>query len=226
MNSDRPTVALIHASPASVAPAQAAFADEFPDARLWNLLDDRLVVDADRAGGLTAALHDRMSTLIRYAVDGGARAVQLSCSMYGPAAVAASAQHPVPVLASDQAMFEQVAASGAGRVGVLGSLSSAAADSAGRLRAALAESSPHTVVTWRGVEGASAAANAHDMELLTKLMEAAAQELAAEVDLIVLAQYSLAPTLAAVAAASPVPVLSPPHLAASSLRDRLVGSAT
>ena len=226
MNNDRPTVALIHASSASVAPAQAAFADDFPDAQLWNLLDARLVVDADRAGGLTPALHDRMSTLIRYAVEAGAQAVQLSCSMYGPVAVAASTQHPVPVLASDQAMFEQVAASGAGRVGVLGSLSSAAADSAGRLRAALAESSPDTVVAWRGVEGASAAANAHDLELLTKLMEAAAQALAAEVDLIVLAQYSLAPTLAAVAAASPVPVLSPPHLAASSLRDRLVGSAT
>jgi hypothetical protein len=62
------------------------------------------------------------------------------------------------------------------------------------------------------------------MELLTKLMEAAAQELAAEVDLIVLAQYSLAPTLAAVAAATAVPVLSPPHLAASTLRDRLARS--
>lgn len=226
MNNDRPIVALIHASPASVAPAQAAFAAEFPTAQLWNLVDDRLVVDADRAGGLTPALHDRMSTLIRYAVEGGAHAVQLSCSMYGPVAVAASAQHAVPVLASDQAMFEQVAASGAGRVGVLGSLSSAAADSAGRLRAALGERSPATVVTWRAVEGASAAANAHDLELLTKLMEAAGQELATEVDLIVLAQYSLAPTLVAVAAASPVPVLSPPHLAASSLRDRLVGSAT
>jgi hypothetical protein len=88
----------------------------------------------------------------------------------------------------------------------------------------LAESSPHTVVTWRGVERASAAANAHDVELLTKLMEEAAQELAAEVDLIVLAQYSLAPTLAAVAAATAVPVLSPPHLAASTLRDRLARS--
>ena len=42
--------------------------------------------DADAAGGLTPALRDRMSTLIRYAVDGGADAVLLSCSMYGPVA--------------------------------------------------------------------------------------------------------------------------------------------
>ena len=57
-----------------------------PRGRLWHLLDNRLVTDADAAGGLTPALHDRMSSLIQYAVDGGADAVQLSCSMYGPVA--------------------------------------------------------------------------------------------------------------------------------------------
>ena len=109
MSDQRPTVALIHASPASVAPAMAAFAEEFPDANLWNLLDDRLVVDADAAGGLTPALRERMTTLIKYAVDGGADAVQLSCSMYGPVAVDAAGSDRFTVLASDQAMFDHVA---------------------------------------------------------------------------------------------------------------------
>jgi hypothetical protein len=52
-------------------------------------------------------------------------------------------------------------------------------------------------------------------------MAAAAAKAGADVDLIVIAQYSLAPSLDAVAAVSPVPVLSPPHLAASTLRERL-----
>ena len=66
-------------------------------------------MDADARRRTHPALHDRMSTLIQYAVDGGADAVQLSCSMYGPVAVDAAAAQPVPVLASDQAMFEHVA---------------------------------------------------------------------------------------------------------------------
>ena len=124
MNNDRPIVALIHASPASVAPAQAAFAAEFPTAQLWNLVDDRLVVDADRAGGLTPALHDRMSTLIRYAVEGGAHAVQLSCSRYGPVAVAAHLapylpNHPLLDQAGPESGVGPISAAPFGSAGVL-----------------------------------------------------------------------------------------------------------
>ena len=52
-------------------------------------------------------------------------------------------------------------------------------------------------------------------------MVTAAQAIAPDVDLVVIAQYSLAPTLPAIQAAVSVPVLSPPHLAASTLRDKL-----
>ncbi len=136
--SDRPSPSSTPAPP-SVAPAQAAFADEFPDAELWHLLDDRLVMDADAAGGLTPALRDRMSTLIQYAVDGGADAVQLSCSMYGPVAVDAQRPQPRarcwPRTRRCSTTSRRCARSS---VGVLGSLESAAADSAERLAAALA----------------------------------------------------------------------------------------
>jgi hypothetical protein len=225
MSSPRPTVALIHASPASVPPAHEAFSTAFPEAELWNLLDDRLVVDADRAGGLTPELHERMSTLIRYALDGGAAAVQLSCSMYGPVAVDAATDAGVPILASDQAMFEQVAAMGVDNVGVLGSLESAAQDSAERLRLHLAESSPGTAAVPAVADGAAAAADAGDLERLAERMVSAAASMAETVDVIVIAQYSLAPTLPAVQASVPVPVLSPPHLAAARLRELLRGSA-
>jgi len=71
------------------------------------------------------------------------------------------------------------------------------------------------------VTAAAAAASAGDLEQLTSLIAAAAVKAAADVDLIVLAQYSLAPALSGVAAAVDVPVLSPPHLAAASLARRL-----
>ena len=79
MSGGPPTVALVHATPAAMAPARSAFADRFPQARLWNLLDDRLISEAEATGGLTPALRHRMQTLIRHAVDGGADAVLLSC---------------------------------------------------------------------------------------------------------------------------------------------------
>lgn len=212
-----PTVALIHASEASMAPAAQAFATEFPEAQLWHLLDSRLVSDADRAGGITPELHARMTALIEYAVRGGADAVQLSCSMYGPVGADAAAVQPVIVLASDQAMFERVVLLAPARVGVLGSLGSAVSDSATRLRDSLATAGVDATVVERVVTGAADAANAGRLEDLEALMVAAATEMSGQVDLIVLAQYSLAPTVAAVQAAVPLPVLSPPHLAAATL---------
>jgi hypothetical protein len=108
MTDRSPTVALIHATPASMAPAHGAFADRFPQARLWNILDDRLITEAEAAGGLTPPLRNRMRSLIRYAADGGADAVMLTCSLYGPVAIEEAATSPRPVLASDQALFDAV----------------------------------------------------------------------------------------------------------------------
>ncbi|MFE7224325.1 hypothetical protein ACFU7D_06045 [Nocardioides sp. NPDC057577] len=217
----RPTVALIHASQASLAPADAAFGDEFPEAKLWHLLDNRLVSDAEAAGGLTEELRARMSTLIQYAVDGGADAVQLSCSMYGPVAHDVAAHQPVTVLASDQAMFDHVVALRPGRITVLASLGQAAADSAQRLGDWLAAAGVASEIEPVLVRGAAAAASAGDLDELTRLMAAEAVTAARSAEVIVLAQYSLAPALAGIAAVVDVPVLSAPHLAAGSLASRL-----
>ena len=95
-----PTVAVINATNASVAPAKAAIAEGFPEARVWSLLDDRLVSDAEAAGGLTPDLSARMASLIDYAVKGGADAVLLSCSMYGPVVQQQRQASPIPMLSS------------------------------------------------------------------------------------------------------------------------------
>jgi Asp/Glu/hydantoin racemase len=219
MSSTSPLVAIIHATPATFGPVETAFTQEFPGAQLWHLLDDRLVTDADRAGGLTPALHARMGTLIEYAVSGGAEAVQLACSMYGPVAAARAVDSPVPVLAADQAMFDDVAARAPRRVVVLASLESAAADSVERLRTTVGGA----VVEARVVPGARDAVAAGDHAALVAVLSDALRALGDDVDVVVLAQYSLTPVVAELRALTGVPVLSGPHLAAVTLSRRLGG---
>jgi Asp/Glu/hydantoin racemase len=221
-----PVVALIHATPAAMAPARVAFDERFPAARLWNLLDDRLIGEAEAAGGVTAPLRHRMDTLIRHAVGGGADAVLLSCSMYGPVAVDAAAGYPVPVLASDQALFDAVAElveRGATRVAVLGPIAAGTGDTVARLRDRLAGLDRQARVTGSVVAGVR---EAGDRERFDRLVVDAARAVEADADLIVLGQFSLAPATPAVAAAVGVPVLSPPHLAADVLRARLADRTT
>ena len=223
MTPPSPTVALIHATPASMPPAHGAFAQRFPEARLWNLLDDRLIAEAEAAGGLTAPLRRRMWTLIDHAVDGGADGVLLSCSMYGPVVTDAAGAYRVPVLASDQALFEAVAAQvrdhGARRVAVLGPIRAGVDDTVARLRDRLDADGSVVAITGTVVDGVHQAAG--DPARLCRLVADEARWIASDADVIVLGQFSISPAQQAVQAAVGVPVLSPPHLAADALRDRL-----
>jgi hypothetical protein len=218
-----PTVAMIHATPAAIAPAVAAFGECFPEAGLWHLLDDRLVSDAEQAGGLLPRLRRRMLSLIGHAVSGGADGVLLTCSMYGPVARLAGQLWERPVAGSDEAVHERVAAERPARVALLGSLEPAVADSVARLREVLAarQAGPGTEVVGVLCPGAAAAARDGDGPALLASLRAAALPLAGRVDLVLLGQYSLTGVHAELEAALGVPVWSPPHVAAELLRRRL-----
>lgn len=214
-------VALVHATPASMGPARDAFAEAYPQATLWNLLDDRLIGQAEAAGGVTVALRDRMASLIRYAIDGGADAVLLSCSMYGPVAHEIAATATVPVLASDQALFDAVAGTDARRIAVLGPVPTGVEDTVARLKQRLADD---RAIDGAVVEGAREATTAGDPQALERTVSAAARSAARTSDLVVLGQFSISPALRAARAVSGVPVLSPPHLAAEAIRSALAGA--
>jgi hypothetical protein len=201
------TVAFIHATQASIAPTVEAFGRDFPEAEPWHLLDDRLATDADAAGGLTPPLRQRMRSLIRHAVTGGAQAVQLCCSIYGPVA---TEPWDVPVVGSDEQMFREVAWSKPARVGVLASMAASAEDTVRRLT----EASPGTEVI--GIPALDAATTG------LVALEAAARPHVGEIGLFVIAQYSLSPAQPALEENLGVPVLSPPVLAARDLRRRLI----
>lgn len=216
---DGPTVAMVHATPAAIGPSVAAFAERFPEAGLWHLLDDRLVSDAEHAGGLVAPLRRRMLSLIGHAVAGGADGVLLTCSMYGPVAGIAGQLWDLPVSGSDEAMFERVATERPAGVAVLGSLEPAVADSAERLGRVLAGSG--TEVLGVLCPGAAAAATAGDGPALLAALRSAAKPLAGEVDLFLLGQYSLTSARGELQAALGAPVWSPPHVAADAMARRL-----
>jgi aspartate/glutamate racemase len=214
-----PTVALIHATPMAMAPARDAFGDRFPQARLWNLLDDLLISQAQEAGAVTSPLRVRMERLIEHAISGGADAVLLTCSMYGPVAHDVVESAHVPVLASDDALFAAVAGQRPRRVAVLGPNRAGLDDSVARLRSHLgADAAEVTAVV---VEGAAGAASAGDLAELERLVTAVARTVEGSADVIVLGQFSLSPAAGAVAAAVSVPVLSPAHLAAEALQASL-----
>src|SRR3954452_4658516 len=134
-----PLVALVSAVPAPIPPAVAALEEAMPAARVWNILDDRLIDDANEAGKVTGALEARMRRLIDHATQEGADGVLLTCSLYGFVARKAAQQATVPVLGPDDAAFEAVRTAGYSSIFLVSTVELALADSATRLREHLGE---------------------------------------------------------------------------------------
>lgn len=102
-----PKIALVHALRASIDPISLAFAEGWPEARPFNLMDDALLADADAAGGLTGDIRRRIQALAHYAVVAGAKAVLFTGSAFGPAIDEVAKDLPVPVLKPYDAMLEE-----------------------------------------------------------------------------------------------------------------------
>ncbi|MFC5947496.1 hypothetical protein ACFQH9_04305 [Pseudonocardia lutea] len=211
-----PKIALISAVPAAIAPAEAALRAALPDAVVWNILDDRLLADADSRGGLDDVLRLRMQRLIAHAVAEDVDGVLLTCSLYGP--VAQQTDAAVPVMAPDEAAFADIAAAGHASVLVLASFDNARDDSVQRLEAAVRAAGVTVRVTGRSVPAAMTASRAGDQGALVTALVEACVDRPADVDAVFLAQYSLAPAGDALQQTIGLPVLSGPKSAAAALR--------
>ncbi|MDX3100914.1 hypothetical protein [Nonomuraea angiospora] len=213
-----PRIALISATPVAMTPAEEAIIAELPEAETWHLLDDRLLADAERAGGVDEKLRDRMEALIGIAVAGGAHAVLLTCSQYGAVAHERrfASDSPVPIFGSDDGAFAEVTELAPRNLLVVASLGSAATDTKRRLGRALTEAGVECTVETRVT---ATSGHGDGVARLSPLPDDASDTY----DAVLLAQYSLAPVARALRAELDIPVISPPTAAATALRKRLTG---
>jgi len=208
-------IALIHALSHSVAPINAAFERDWPEAVRMNLLDDSLSADLARGGrGLDAAMHERFQRLAQYAVDTGAEGILFTCSAFGPCIEAVARRHAgIPVLKPNEAMVAE-AAQGQGKLGLIATF------------AATLVSMPPEFPTGIELEpalaeGALDALNAGDMERHDALIAAQAVALRERgCTRIALAQFSMARARDACMQASGLPVLTTVDSAVRALRLR------
>lgn len=219
----RPLVALIHAVPSGARIAQQAFAREFPEARLWNVLDDRLLDDARDAGGLTDALRRRMLHLIDHVMDAGAQGLLLTCSSYGEVVDTARSLWTVPILKSDEAMFKAALSGSYDRIAVAASTPPAVPAAVTQLRALVPlvrNGRPLEITTALSEAAAVADTPEATATCLADALRATGDDTAQAV---LLAQYSLTPARDALAELTGLPVLDGAGAAARELRALLLG---
>jgi len=209
-------IALIHALRHSIDPAEEAFRRLWPQAGLVNILDDSLSNDLARQGGLTPQMTERFLLLARYAVDNGANGILFTCSAFGPCIDACKvALAPLPVLKPNEAMIDDAIAAGS-PIGLLATFAPTLETMPGEFTAVASS----TTIVPQLAAGALDALNAGEPIRHDELAATAAARLK-HCEIIALAQFSLARSAAAVAAASGRPVLTTPDSAVKRLRSLL-----
>jgi hypothetical protein len=105
-----PRIFLVHAVDVSLAPASSSFKRLWPEANVINLLDESLAADILIDGKVTDRIIDRFAQLGRYCVSAGAHAILFTCSAFGQAIEPLKAQHKIPILTPNEALFEEMLA--------------------------------------------------------------------------------------------------------------------
>jgi len=206
----------------AIPPIQHAFKEDWPEAQLSNLLDDDLMPAYTREGGLTPHITERICALALYAARTGADGILFTCSVFPQAEDMAKQLVRVPLLKPDEAMIAAALDAGS-RVGVVATNPPAAPAAAAQIEAGAKARGVRIQVIQSVADGAFAIGNAGDRVTHDRMVVEAAERIADRVDVLCLAQVSMALARGAVQERVKVPVLTSPATAVARLK-RLLDS--
>ncbi len=206
-------LALIHTSP-TLTPLFSQLCDEWlGGVSIFHMVDESLIQDTIENDKLRKITMRRLLRMIESAADAGADAVLVTCSSIGPAVTAAQALFDIPIIRVDEAMAEVAIAQGK-RIGVLATLRTTLEPTLALVRGKAAASGKEVTIVDHLCQGAFEAVLSGDTATHDRIVSAALLDLANRVDVIVLAQASMARVVATLPPGSlHVPVISSPTLA-------------
>lgn len=209
----RKTLGLVHTS-ATLVPVFAQLCKEkLPGVNVFNIADDSLVKGIIASGSLTAQIFRRVASYLESAESAGADYIMVTCSSIGPAVEAAAKFIAVPVLRVDQPMADKAVQTGK-RIGVIATLATTLEPTADLISRRAASAGRQIELTSRLCEGAFDALMNGDAAQHDALVTGALKKMARQVEVVVLAQASMARVVEGWADADKrVPILASPPLA-------------
>jgi len=219
-----PRIALIHALRESQVPAWNAFAAGWPEAKIFNVLDDSLPLDLTAEGELTQGIIERFRTLGNYAANAGTRtekthAILFTCSAFGPALDTVKREQSIPVLRPNEAAFEAALASGQ-RIALMTTFAGSMPPLVQEINAMARERNLAPTITTIVAEGALPALQSGNADEHDRIAARTAATLT-DIDVLVLCQFSLARAAKVIAPVAGRTVLTTPDSAVAKLKHLL-----
>jgi Asp/Glu/hydantoin racemase len=218
---ERKQLGLLHTSATLVPVFEQLCKARLPAVSVFNLVDDSLIKDVIRHGELRTQTARRVVQHVAAAEDAGAGFILVTCSSIGPAVEMAAGLASVPVLRVDQPMADRAVMMGR-RIGVVATLRTTLEPTTDLIRRRAAVLGNDISLVSRLCDGAFDALMSGDASTHDALVALALRELAGEVDVIALAQASMARVVETLPEAERhVPILTSPPLAIEYLAEKL-----
>ncbi|HUP78449.1 MAG TPA: aspartate/glutamate racemase family protein [Pirellula sp.] len=204
---------LVHTSATLVPLFEQLCKSKLPGVSVSNMVDDSLIKDVIANGCLCPPTAKRVIQLVAAAEAAGAEYILVTCSSIGRAVETAAGLSRVPVLRVDRPMAEKAVAMGQ-RIGVIATVQTTLEPTSDLIQRCADEKGKDIKLTMRLCEGAFEALMNGDGEKHDSMVKAALRELMTEVDVITLAQASMARVVDALPDAEKrVQILASPPLA-------------
>jgi Asp/Glu/hydantoin racemase len=216
------TLGLIHTSATLVPVFQQLCTQYLPGVSVFNIVDDSLIKNVISCGELKPATAKRVVEYAGSAAAAGADFIMYTCSSIGAAVEMAAQLSNVPVLRVDQPMADKAVQSGK-RIGVIATLPTTLEPTSDLVRRRAAAAGKEIELTSKLCEGAFEALMSGDAATHDQKVAAALKELVQQVDVIVLAQASMARVVDTLSEEDKrVPILSSPSVAVQHLASILL----
>ena len=214
-------ICLIHTAPLMVQLFTPLCRDRLPDVKITQIINESRIKDTIEAGRVRQPTIDALITFAEASFKMGTELVMVTCSSIGPAVDLIQSRFEKPVLRVDEPMAEAAVARGR-RIGVAATLRTTLEPTAELLRRKAREAGKQVELIECLCEGAFEAVLAGDAQTHDALVSKAMINRLADVDVIVLAQASMARVADQLPPeALTAPVLSSPALAMDYVRERL-----
>lgn len=214
-------ICLIHTAPLMVQLFTPLCRDWLPDVKVTQIINESMIKDTIEAGHVRQPTIDALLAFAEASFKMGTELVMVTCSSIGPAVDLIQSRFEKPVLRVDEPMAEAAVARGR-RIGVAATLHTTLEPTSDLLRRKAREAGKEVELVECLCEGAFEAVMAGDADLHDALVSKAMINRLGDVDVIVLAQASMARVADALPPeALTAPVLSSPGLAMEHVRERL-----
>ena len=201
--------------------AVRAFAVEWPQARVSNLLDDSLFAWVREAGGVVPEMYDVFRNLTRHMIGRGADGILFTCSAFRQVIDACIGEFEVPILKPNDAMIDKALDAGS-HLAVMATVGPTIPSISVEIQEMASARGRKVELMPVVVDHAFDALARGDATTHDRLVSERAREIK-HCDAIVLAQFSLSRAVPAVQAVNKTPIYNSPGAAVARMREMVRG---